>query len=212
MSTLYRSTGPNWYDIQLNYVSADGSINVTADIWETPQADELRSFFSVVTKWSGHWSLRMRRPIFASSALPRRSSTCGLLVSLPVESMIRKLIFQGLRFQLRAWPCRRRTPIWPCMGTIRKIVARMQLSFGSSPVPVTLVLPPPCRPDRIRTDRPLDAKEDTRLLLVANAAKLELRAGDVFEIDGFWLPYGSRDDADTPRRETITYGNGCTAE
>src|SRR6056297_2405112 len=44
VSTIYRSTGPNWFDIQLNYISADSSIKVTADIWETPQADELRSF------------------------------------------------------------------------------------------------------------------------------------------------------------------------
>ncbi|MCP4454265.1 MAG: hypothetical protein GY809_22625, partial [Planctomycetes bacterium] len=43
--TVYRSTGPNWFDIQLNYLSADGSIRVSVDIWETPQADELRSFF-----------------------------------------------------------------------------------------------------------------------------------------------------------------------
>ena len=40
------STGPNWYDIQLNYTSTDGSVKITADIWETPQA-ELRSFFRV---------------------------------------------------------------------------------------------------------------------------------------------------------------------
>ena len=47
VSTIYRSTGPNWFDIQLNYISADSSIKITADIWETPQSDELRSFFKV---------------------------------------------------------------------------------------------------------------------------------------------------------------------
>ncbi len=52
----------------------------------------------------------------------------------------------------------------------------------------------------------MDGKEDTRLLLVPDVEKLELQAGDVFEINGFWLPYGSRDDAETPRRETATYG------
>ena len=52
----------------------------------------------------------------------------------------------------------------------------------------------------------LDRREDTRLLLVPDVERLELHAGDVFEINGFWLPYGSRDDAETPRRETSTYG------
>lgn len=45
--TVYRSTGPNWYDIGLRYLTSDGKIKVTADIFETPQNDELRSYFKV---------------------------------------------------------------------------------------------------------------------------------------------------------------------
>ena len=60
-----------------------------------------------------------------------------------------------------------------------------------------------------RNRSPLDKKEDTRLLLVPDVERLELNAGDVFQISGFWLPYGSRDDADTPQREIISYGTNA---
>jgi len=50
-----------------------------------------------------------------------------------------------------------------------------------------------------------DKDQDTRMLIVPDVDVLELQPGDVFEINGYWLPYGSRDDAETPRRETKLY-------
>ncbi len=52
----------------------------------------------------------------------------------------------------------------------------------------------------------MDREDDTRLLLVPDKDKLELVPGDVFEINGFWLPYGTRDGAATPRREAEQHG------
>ena len=42
--TTFRSTGPNWADVSLNYLSDDGRAKVTLDIFELPQTDELRNF------------------------------------------------------------------------------------------------------------------------------------------------------------------------
>ena len=45
--TTYASTGPNWLDIGLEFLSSDGKIKATVRTWEYPQADELRNFIRV---------------------------------------------------------------------------------------------------------------------------------------------------------------------
>jgi hypothetical protein len=42
--TTFRSTGPNWADVSLSYVSDDNKAKVKLDIFELPQTDELRNF------------------------------------------------------------------------------------------------------------------------------------------------------------------------
>ena len=42
--TTFRSTGPNWADMSLGYLSDDGKAKVTLDVFELPQTDELRNF------------------------------------------------------------------------------------------------------------------------------------------------------------------------
>lgn len=42
--TTFRSTGPNWADVSIGYVSDDGKVRVTIDVFELPQTDELRNF------------------------------------------------------------------------------------------------------------------------------------------------------------------------
>lgn len=44
LGTAFRSTGPNWADVTLSYLSDDGKAKVTLDIFELPQTDELRNF------------------------------------------------------------------------------------------------------------------------------------------------------------------------
>lgn len=43
-STTFRSTGPNWADMSMSYLSDDGKAKVTLDVFELPQTDELRNF------------------------------------------------------------------------------------------------------------------------------------------------------------------------
>ena len=42
--TTFRSTGPNWADMSMSYLSDDGKAKVTLDVFELPQTDELRNF------------------------------------------------------------------------------------------------------------------------------------------------------------------------
>lgn len=42
--TTFRSTGPNWADMSIGYLSDDGKVKMTIDVFEMPQTDELRNF------------------------------------------------------------------------------------------------------------------------------------------------------------------------
>lgn len=42
--TIFRSTGPNWADMSIGYISDDGKARVRIDVFELPQTDELRNF------------------------------------------------------------------------------------------------------------------------------------------------------------------------
>ena len=47
VGTTYHSTGPNWMEIGLDYLSTDGKIKATVRTFELPQVDELRNFIRV---------------------------------------------------------------------------------------------------------------------------------------------------------------------
>jgi hypothetical protein len=42
--TTFRSTGPNWADMSMSYLSDDGKAKVVINVFELPQTDELRNF------------------------------------------------------------------------------------------------------------------------------------------------------------------------
>ena len=44
VGTTFRSTGPNWADMSMSYLSDDGKARVSIDVVELPQTDELRNF------------------------------------------------------------------------------------------------------------------------------------------------------------------------
>jgi hypothetical protein len=206
--TIYRSTGPNWYDIRLNYLSTDGKIRVGADIWETPQADELRSFFKI--------RYEILEPLEIND--PRANFRF-----LNITSAIQRLRFT--RFAASGMPDLRLDPAlapFPVKGHSLPAENAFLAEYGDSIrlrgsnaiIIRTFTGPGGLNPaasvqwgpylDRFRRDE----APNTRLLLVADADKLDLQAGDAFEIDGYWLPYGPEFDAETPRRELNLYGAG----
>lgn len=56
--TTFRSTGPNWADMSMSYLSDDGKAKVHIDVFELPQLDELRNFISMRIDFLGDISLR----------------------------------------------------------------------------------------------------------------------------------------------------------
>lgn len=205
-NTVYRSTGPNWYDIQLNYISTDGSIKITADIWETPQADELRSFFKL--------KYEVLKPLDIADAQAN-------FRLLGITSVIQRLRFQNfaasgldaskIDFSKSPFPIKgHKLPAENAYmaeygdstrnrGSNAVVLREFKGPRGIGPA-VTMQIG--AYKNRFKGDN----EEDTRLLLVPDVDQLKLEPGDVFEIDGYWLPYGERDNAETPRKETVLYG------
>ncbi len=205
-STSYRSTGPNWYDIRLNYLSADGTIKVIADVWETPQEDELRSFFNV--RYEVQKPLRIENAQANFRFLSMTSSIQGLRFTRLAASGTGDL---PIDFSKAPFPVRGLT--LPKQNAYLAIYGDHVRNRGSNAIIIREFTGPrrigpaaslQVGPYQNRFAR--DGKRDTRLLLVPDVDRLELETGDVFEINGYWLPYGSRDNAETPRRETVTYG------
>ena len=205
-STDYRSTGPNWYDIQMNYTSADGSVGISADIWETPQVDELRSFFKV--------RYEVLKPLVIEDATER-------FRFLTVTSAIQRLRFtrvaaSGLEPQeidfSKSMPLKGH-PL-PGENAFLAVYGDHTRERGSN----AIIIRSFSGPDGIGPAASLqagpylerfegDQEGDTRLFLAPDTDRLELEPGDVFEIDGYWLPYGPLDQVKTPEKETVLYAN-----
>jgi len=216
-STIYRSTGPNWYDIQMNYITADSSIRLTADIWETPQVDELRSFFKV--------RYEVLKPLFIADATAHfRFLT---ITSAIQQHRFTRVAATGMKdqeidftktFPVKGQPLPAQNFFLAKYGDHNKdewgsnaiVIREFKGPEGIGPA-VTLQAGPYLDgfiDALVQIHKLNDYPEDTRLFLAPDVETLNLKPGDVFEIDGFWLPYGPVDDAVTPRRESATYGKG----
>jgi len=195
--TTYHSTGPNWMDIGLDYLSTDGKIKATVRTIELPQADELRNFIHVryeaiepVTVTNAKedfrlltvasWVQRLRYKRFAATGVEDRDldfakdhfAVRG--VRLPTENAFAAVY--GER-----------------KGSNAFIVRSWSANVGGAKIgPAVSVW--------------CEKSGDTRLLLVPDVDELSLRRGDTIAFDAFWLAYGQVKSADAPRREAVRYG------
>ncbi len=206
--TVYRSTGPNWFDIQLNYLSADGSIRVRVDTWETPQVDELRSFFraryEVLKPLSIDNAQANFRFLEITSAIQHLRFTRFAANGIPDL----KLDSAQAPFPIKGHPL-------PTTNAYLALYGDSEKHRGSNAVVIREFSGPrhitPAASVQWGTYQgrlPHDRAPNTRLLLVPDAQTLQLKPGDVFEIDGYWLPYGPLENAETPRGELALYGSG----
>lgn len=197
--TTYRNTGPNWYDIVLNYITADGKIKETIEIFETPQSDELRSYFKAkyevlepLTINDAKANLRflnitstiqtLRYDRFAATGVPEILLTERPFpvkgVSLPTENFF--LAIYGDTIQKR--------------GSNAIVVKSFSASNGLTPAASVQFGPY----NNVFNDKELD----TRLLLVPDKDEVVFNKGDVIEIEGYWLPYGATYDTKSPEMVT----------
>lgn len=209
--TIYRSTGPNWFDIQLNYLSADGSIRVQVDTWETPQADELRSFFRARYEVLKPLAIKDPRANFRfleiTSAIQHLRFTCFAANGVPKLRLDPKL----MPFPVKGHSLPETNAYLALFGDSEKrrgsnAVIIREFSGPRGITPAASVQWGPYQ-GRLRHD----GVPNTRLLLVPDVDSLILNPGDVFEIDGYWLPYGPLENALTPQRELSFFGLGLPA-
>ncbi|MEA3364010.1 MAG: hypothetical protein U9Q79_00085 [Candidatus Hydrogenedentes bacterium] len=190
--TTYRSTGPNWMDIGLEYRSTDGKIRATVDTFELPQSDELRNFI--------HVRYEAREPVVVENA---RENFRLLTVASWVQSLgythvaatgleNTPLTFEDDHFAVRGHPLPPQNAFMAVYGEPKGsnaiVLRRWDASFGPA---ISLWC---------------EKKGDTRLLLVPDADTIHLEKGDTIDFEAFWMPYGPYDSAETPRRETVAYG------
>jgi len=208
-STIYRSTGPNWYDIQLNYLSADSSIRITADIWEAPQVDELRSFFHVTYKVLKPIAIEDAQANFRFLNITSRIQNLKFTRFAASGAADTEIDFSKSPFPIKGQKLPLENAFLALFGdTVRErgsnaiVIRRFKAPGGIGPAASLQTGP-------YKGRFAMDREEDTRLLLVPDRDRLDLSPGDQFEIDGFWLPYGTLDGAETPRLEAEQYGIDC---
>lgn len=203
--TTYRSTGPNWFDIGMHYLSADSSIQVDVDVWETPQTDELRSFFKAryeVLKPLEVKNAQVDFRFLSVTSAVQRLRFSGFAASGAPERYIDTL---GATFPVRGQVLPEEHAFLATYGDYQRkrgsnaiVISRFSGPGAVGPAASLQVGP-------YQQYHRFEKQPDTRLMLVPDKDDLSLKPGDVFEIEGFWLPYGPMDNADTPRREVETY-------
>jgi hypothetical protein len=201
--TTYRSTGPNWYDIGLHYLSADGKIKAMVNIFETPQSDELRSYFDV--------TYEMLQPLAIEDARAH-------FRLLNAASLI-----QGLRFgrfaatgteEIRLNTAEKPFPVkgvgLPAENSFLAIYGDTANKRGSNAIIIKKFSAGQLKPAATVQLGPYkdlfggEKEMDTRLCLVPDADHLELKTGDKIRIEGYWLPYGATLDTKSPERVVET--------
>ena len=194
--TTYRSTGPNWMDIGLEYVSTDGKVRATVDTFELPQADELRNFirvrYEVLDPMRVENATENFRLLTVASWVQRLRYTHFAATGMDDQ----RLDFSADAFGVRGVPLPRENAFLAVYGETKgsnAIVLRNWTSATCGPAASVW-----CEQDG-----------DTRLLLVPDTDRLSLEPGDSIEFEAFWLPYGQVDGAGTPRREADAFGTSA---
>jgi hypothetical protein len=201
--TTYRSTGPNWYDIDLHYLSADGKVKTTVHIFETPQTDELRSYFDVTYEVLEPFVIEDARVHFRF---------------LNVASVIQALRFDRFAAtgtgEIRLDPSRKPFPVkgigLPSENFFMAVYGDVTNERGSNAIVVKKFTAGSLKPAatvQLGAYNEVfkgDAEADTRMCLVPDADRLELKAGDKIQIEGYWLPYGATFDTESAEKTVKT--------
>ena len=184
--TLYRSTGANWYDIGLEYRTTDGRIRATVDAWESPQTDELRSYFRVryevlepVEVVNATTDFRLLT--INSRVQSLRYTHFGATGVAPVQLDAHDPPFPVTGVPLPADKFHL-TLYGDHKGSNSMVINRFSAPFS----PAATVQYGPYKQSAAFEEHARDAA----LCLVPNQQTVSLKKGDVIEIEGYWFCYG----------------------
>lgn len=204
--TTFRSTGPNWADMSMGYLSDDGKARVKIDVFELPQTDELRNFIRMRVDFTGDITLK-------DGSIP------GSMRLLNIASWV-----QGMRYKNIAYG----GPTGD--ATVVPIKLNDKLSVSAAPIPANngwaAVYPDKRGANAFivrsfggriggRLVTPgvsLIGKKDgnTELFVVPISDAKEIRRGDCIEADIALIPYGS-DGADWKQAQKCAIDFGVNA-
>ena len=217
--TTYKSTGANWANVEMKYLSSDSCIQMTLDIWEVPQDDELRSFFTATYKVlkpltindakanfrfldisTTQQSLRYKNYAFTTAS--------GTVLTKPIDFIQRPFCVKGVELSTE-------NSFAAVFGEVKGsngiMIQNFESNSGVKPafsIQQELHLPEPVDTtvNEHKTYTPKMKEGDIRFSLVPSTDQLVLKPGDEMVLSGFWLPYGEVNGAKTPAREIIAYG------
>lgn len=218
--TTYKSTGANWCNVEMEYLSTDSSIKLLLDIWEVPQDDELRSFFRARYK--------VLRPLIIEDAKANfrfldisttqqrlrynhfaYTDASGKITSKPIVFGEEPFCAKGIELPAEnSFTAIYGEPKGSNGIMIRNFKTNMNLKPAFS-IQHKVVIPEPkdTSVNEHKVYTPPLKNEDVRFSLVPSTDRLILKPGDEIELNGFWLPYGEYDGYKTPAREAVTFGS-----
>jgi len=199
--TEFRSTGPNWMDISLDYLLDDGRIRARLDSFELPQTDELRNF------------LRLRCEVLAPVSIADLATDFRLM---DITSAIQALRYKWVAWQSGPGQVETRelhaadevaapgvalggdfpwaTVYGDKRGCNSFVVRRFAAQLGGEERGPAMV----CHTTR---------QGDSHLALTVAGGAAELKPGDFVEAEFTIMPYGTdQNQYETPERDRIPFG------
>lgn len=201
--TTFRSTGPNWADMSMSYLSDDGKAKVTIDVFELPQTDELRNFVHLRIDFLDNIALKdndisENMYLLKISSWVQEMRYTQVAYGGPTGDATVTPIRLNNNFTINAAPLPKENgwaTVYPDKkGANAYIVRRFEGKLGGESVSpgVSLIGKP---------------NGDTDLLLVPITKVKEINAGDYLDIDLALMPYGGGTQDWKPAQKcAIDYG------
>jgi len=192
--TTFRSTGPNWADMSMSYLSDDGKAKVTVDVFEMPQTDELRNFvhlrvdfLDTIAVKDGNIGENMRLLKIATWVQGMRYTNVAYGGSTGDATIVPIRLNDGFTVNAAPLPSQNGwAAVYPDQrGANAYIVRRFEGKIGGETVApgVSLI----GKPDG-----------NTELYLVPVTKAKEISAGDYLDIDLILMPYGGGTEDEKP--------------
>jgi len=218
--TTYKSTGPNWCNVEMAYLSSDSCIQLLLDIWEVPQDDELRSFFTARYKVLRPLTIEDASANFRFLDISTTQQRLrykrfaymdgtGKIVNKPIDYGPEPFCAKGIEIPAEnSFAAVYGEPKGSNGIMIRSFKTNIDLKPAFS-IQHKVVIPEPkdTTVNEHKVYTPPLKNEDIRFSLVPSTDRLILKPGDEIDLSGFWLPYGEYDGFKTPAREVVAFGS-----